>query len=161
MVINLTIASPWQLHHSESEDTVKYLKEKQGSKGKEIQYDKIEMSEYLLPFNNQLSIEGKQRLFSARNKMVNISSNFSSSKLETKCICSEQESMQHIYNSCKMLNIDNKALPYEKIYSGEVYEQIEVLQKLEQNLEIRDNLMNPQHEPCDPSGSAAYISSFG
>jgi hypothetical protein len=57
------------------------------------------MSEYLLPFNSELSIEGKQRLFSARNKMVNISSNFSSSKLETNCICGEQESMQHIYNT--------------------------------------------------------------
>ena len=79
--------------------SLKYLTEKKGSKGKEILYDKIEMSEYLLPLNNKLSIEGKKRLFSARNKMVNILSNFSSSKLGRKnCICGEQESMQHIYN---------------------------------------------------------------
>ena len=137
-----------------------YLTDKQGTKGKEIQYDKIEMSEYLLPFNNKLTIEGKRRLFSARNKMVDISSNFSSSKLVTNCICGEQESMQHIYNTCKMLSIDKNSLPYEKIYFGQVNEQIEILQKLEENLKRRDTIINLNNEPCDPSGSAACTSSF-
>ena len=117
--------------------SLKYLTEKQGTKGKEIQYEKIEMSEYLLPFNNKLTIEGKRRLFSARNKMVNISSNFSSSKLVTNCICGEQESMQHIYNTCKMLTIDENSLPYEKIYFGQVNEQIEICQSWKKKKEIQ------------------------
>jgi hypothetical protein len=83
--------------------------------------------------------------------MVNISSNFSSSKLVTNCICGEQESMQHIYNTCKMLTIDENSLPYEKIYFGEVNEQIEILQKLEENLKRRDTILNLNNEPCDPS----------
>ena len=58
-----------------------------------------------------------------------------------------------------MLNISENISPYEQIYSGEVCEQIKVLQKLEQNLEKRDNLL--KEEPCDPPGSAAIYSSFG
>ena len=85
-----------------------------------------------------------------------IPSNFSSSQTETKCICGEQESMKHLYNSCKMLKISENVLPYERIYSGEVSEQIKVLRKLEQNLE---NMLN--EEPCDPPGSAAICSIFG
>ena len=59
--------------------------------------------------------------------MLNISSNFPSSKLETNYICGEQESVQHIYNTCRMLRITESSLPYEKIYSGHVNEKIEVL----------------------------------
>ena len=92
--------------------------------------------------------------------MVNISANFSSSKSETNCICGEQESMKHIYNACKMLNMNENLLPYEKIYFGQVNEQIEILQKLEENLRRRDIILNLDNEPCDPSGSAACISSF-
>ena len=58
-----------------------------------------------------------------------------------------------------MLNISENISPYEQIYSGEVSEQIKVLQKLEQNLKMRDNLL--KEEPCDPPGSAAIYSSFG
>ena len=53
-----------------------YLQNKQGSKGKEIIYSKIEMSEYLSPLNEELTFEEKRRLFEIRNKMVNIPSNF-------------------------------------------------------------------------------------
>ena len=43
-----------------------YLKEKQGKKGKEIQYSNIEMAEYLLP-ENKMSISQKQRMFAIQN----------------------------------------------------------------------------------------------
>ena len=92
---------------------LKYLTDKQGTKGRDMEYNRMEMAEYLLPTNNELSIESKRRLFAARNKMINIPSNFSSSKTETKCICEEQESMEHLYNSCKMLNISENILLYE------------------------------------------------
>ena len=60
-----------------------------------------------------------------------------------------------------MLTIDENSLPYEKIYFGEVNEQIEILQKLEENLKRRDTILNSNNEPCDPSGSTTCISSFG
>ena len=53
-----------------------YLIKKRGSKGKEISYKRLEMSEYLMPHNEKLSIEEKQRLFSVRNRLVEKGNNF-------------------------------------------------------------------------------------
>ena len=137
----------------------KYLIAKQGKKGKDIKYSNIEMAEYLLPYNEQLSIEEKRRLFSARNKMVNIRSNFSKTNVSIKCFCGQNENMEHLYR-CKMTNIDEvELLPYEKIYSGTIGEQIQIFRKLEKNLELREEFSN--EVPCDPAGSAAICSSIG
>ena len=59
---------------------LKYLTDKQGTKGRDMEYNRMEMAEYLLPTNNELSIESKKRLFAARNNMINIPSNFSQQK---------------------------------------------------------------------------------
>ena len=45
------------------ENAFKYLIDKQGSKGSEIIYLDLSMSEYLLPTNSELTVEQKQRLF--------------------------------------------------------------------------------------------------
>ena len=47
------------------ENALQYLKEKQKSKGIEIVLLDMEMAEYLLPKNSQLTIDGKQRMFSS------------------------------------------------------------------------------------------------
>ena len=47
-----------------TEVAIKYLIDKRGSKGKEIQYERLEMAEYLMPYNTKMSIEEKQILFS-------------------------------------------------------------------------------------------------
>ena len=107
-------------------NALKYLAEKQGLKGQEIGYSCIEMSEYLLPTNDKLSINEKRRLFEIRNKMLDIPSNFSSSKLATKCYCGDTLDMKHIYECEKEV-----ILPYEKIYNGNIEEQIEVYQQFE------------------------------
>ena len=59
---------------------LKYLLGKQGVKGQEISYSRIQMSDYLLPTNDKQTIEQKRRLFAVRKKMVNIPLHFSSSK---------------------------------------------------------------------------------
>ena len=46
-----------------------YLMNKRGSKGSEIIYSQVEMSEYLLP-NNEFSIEDKRKLFSIRIRCI-------------------------------------------------------------------------------------------
>ena len=98
-----------------------YLTQKQKSKGGDIQYSELRMSEYLLPNNEDLSIENKQKTFSIRNKMVNIPANFSSRKTEYKCWCGNNEDMKHIY-LCKMLNLEEPepGLEYEQIYSNNI-----------------------------------------
>ena len=57
------------------ESAYKYLMKRRGSKGAEILYPRIQMSEYLLP-NDEFNIEKQRILFSIRNRMVNIPSNF-------------------------------------------------------------------------------------
>lgn len=50
-----------------------------------------------------------------------------------------------------MLSADENSSPYEKIYFGQVNKRIKILQKLEQSLKIRNNLINSNKEPYDRS----------
>ena len=43
------------------EKAFKYLLDKRGSKGKEIEYSALLMAEYLLPFNDKMSIDQKTK----------------------------------------------------------------------------------------------------
>ena len=129
-----------------------YLTGKQNIKGGDINYAKIEMSEYLSPLSD-LSIDDKRRLFAVRNMMVDIPANFSNSNENMKCICGEKESMAHIYQ-CGFLSTDKPKIEYEKIYDGSIHEQIEIFRKFENNLEIRNKPRNPL--PCDPTCDPLY-----
>ena len=44
-----------------------YLMNKRGSKGKEIEYDKIGMAQYLQP-NNQLEVKEKRKIFNSETE---------------------------------------------------------------------------------------------
>ena len=129
------------------EFALKYLLEKRGSKGKEIQFSNLEMADYLLPFNNCLTIDEKCELFAVKNRMIDIPNNFSS-KSEHKCECGEIETMSHIYK-CELYNEGKQqVLPYEKIFCGSLNEEIEVYRKFKQNLEKRDKMKHINY-PCD------------
>ena len=52
-----------------SEVALRYLLEKQGTKGSEMKHEYIEMAEYLLTFNNHLTIEDKCEMFEVKNRM--------------------------------------------------------------------------------------------
>ena len=78
------------------EESLKYFLENQGKKGRENKYSYLEMAEYLLPFNNKLTIEQKREMFAVKYSMVDIPANFTS-KNETKCVCGETEEMIHMY----------------------------------------------------------------
>ena len=70
------------------ESALRYLMKGRGRKGKEIEYTKIEMAEYLQPMNKELTIENRRKIFEIRNMMVDIPSNFSSSEENAKkCAC--------------------------------------------------------------------------
>ena len=135
------------------ENALKYLTERQKSKGKPIQYLKIQMAEYLLPKTSKLTISQKQKLFSARNRMIEISENFPNKQIEDKCPCGQPETIIHIYN-CETLNTDESITPeYEQIYNGKIEDQIRIFEKLETNLNHREQLKQKEIEntPCDPS----------
>ena len=52
------------------------MNNKRGSKGSEIIYTDLEMADYLHPSNNYLTIDQKRKMFSVRNRMIKIESNF-------------------------------------------------------------------------------------
>jgi hypothetical protein len=133
------------------ESAFKYLKEKQKSKDKENIYEELSMSEYLLPTNNNLTITEKQTMFSVKNRMVRIPANFPKPKREYKCVCNEKEDLQHIYY-CEILNNGRKTnIEYEKLYTGNISEQIEIWRHFERNMEEREKLLKEESSPRDPS----------
>ena len=59
-------------------EALRYLIEKQGSKGKDIKYTEIQMAEYFTPLASELSNTEQCEIFEIRNKMKrNIPANFS------------------------------------------------------------------------------------
>ena len=136
-----------------------YLTEKQGKKGKEIKYTCLEMEEYLKPINNSLSIDLKRDLFAVKNRMIDIPYNFPRSEKRTLCVCGEKEDMQHIYN-CELLNKEKQEkLPYDRIYNGNLKQQIEIFKIFKQNLEHREIMIAEMSEiksPCDHTRSAVF-----
>ena len=118
-------------------EAFKYLTDKRGEKGSQIIYQDIEMAEYLLP-DNCLTIDKKRKLFSVRNRMIDIFSNYSSQrKIKSFCVCGEEEDMKHIYE-CKYWNTNEPPEIYEKVYTGTLNQQIEVLYRFETNFEKRE-----------------------
>ena len=115
-----------------------YLLCKQGKKGRENKYPYLEMAEYLLPINNKLTIDEKCEMFAVKNSMIDIPANFSS-KIEVKCKCGANEDMVHIYE-CEQYNMENPEIPFEKIFDGNLKQQITVYNKFAQNLKTRNNL---------------------
>ena len=131
-----------------SEISLKYLLDKRKSKGKEISYQKLDMADYLMPYNKGLNIEEKRYLFSIRNRMVDAGNNFGKNE---KCkMCDNNEDMNHIY-ICEKLNEQEIRIPYEKIYKGNLFEQIEVFRRFEKNMKIRnEEILKKDQSPCDP-----------
>ena len=113
------------------------------------------MAEYLLPYN-KMSISQKRKIFEIRNKMVDIPDNFSSDSIETVCICREREIMSHIYY-CNILSENkNEKVLYEKIYDGNLVQQIEVCKRFEENLEVRERIKNQFENSTLPEKEKSY-----
>ena len=132
------------------ESAFRYLTNKRGKKGKDIEYRSLKMSEYLLP-NKELSVEQQRNIFEIRNNMTNIKSNFCSEKDNiAKCICGEIETVTHIYY-CEQLNRKEPDVKYQNI-NGENLKELKYIQeRLKENLNEKENKEN-SHEIlcCDP-----------
>ena len=59
-----------------NEKALKYLIEKKGKKGTEINNLNIQMASYLLPNNEGVSVTDKRNIFAMRNRMTDIPANF-------------------------------------------------------------------------------------
>ena len=104
---------------------LKYLIDKQGQKGSEIEHFSIQMADYLSPNNTGLTIEEKQSMFSVINRMEKISYNFSHKKEIDQCFCGQTETMEHIY-LCEIFNTEKPKLSYRHLFVGNLGQQISV-----------------------------------
>ena len=142
-------------------NALKYLIEKQRSKGTEMKYSEFAMAEYLTPSNSKLTIKQKQKMFEVRNRMLEISENFQGKEISAWCCCGASETMSHIYN-CEILNDRNQPnLKYEGIFTGKMKDQITIFEKFEENLIRRENIKekiknDEMKPPCDLRDPLSY-----
>ena len=106
---------------------------KEVKKGRNINYERLEMSDYLLP-ECQISVEDKRELFLIRSEMNELPCNFGNPTL-CDLGCSQVLNSEHI-NSCPKLN-QKEALPYENILNGKMNQKVLVLKKIQENNAIR------------------------
>ena len=140
------------------ENALKYLTNKQKSKGKEIIYSEIQMAEYLQT-SSPLTINQKKGMFALKNRMIEISENFPGKNMESECHCGNEESILHIYN-CDLLNQGNLSnIKYENIFNGDIKDQVKVLNKFEENWKMREYLNSEKKMPCDPLVDPLFVMS--
>ena len=99
-------------------------------------YSESIMSEYLMP-QTELNISEKRDMFAVKNRMIDITSNFSSNKEIEKCWCGKNQNMKHIY-MCTILNNETTEMPYKKLFNGNINEQIEVYKRFTNNMSERE-----------------------
>ena len=108
-----------------------YLKSTIRTKGKEIQYDRFKMSEYLLP-NQYLSIDDKKLVFSLRSQCFMITDNENNEVIE-KCICDANMDILHLY-TCNKLNENSIIIEYRRIYDDKIPEIKIIVNRIKQSL---------------------------
>ena len=91
-------------------------------------------------------------MFSVINRMVQISYNFRQNDKIDTCLCGQEETMEHIY-ICKILNNEEPIEPYQKIFTGNIGEQVTVFKRFQINMKEREQLLQKKEKlkpPCDP-----------
>ena len=107
---------------------LKYLHklQKKCEKGSRIQYNSLELQDYLSPSSN-ISLENQRFLFSIRCEMNILKLNFTRNKsiVSTFCINScKKELNNELLVYCKELN-GNSLLRYEDILNGSLQDKVE------------------------------------
>ena len=124
-----------------NEHAFSYLMSKRKSKGTNIIYKSIQMSDYLLPNEVIKNINDKQLLFSLKNDMYLCTENKFTKKL---CLCGTvEETLSHLY-ICTLYNDKKQTMPYDKIYNGSLEEQNNILQTMKDILNKRTCMMKKE-----------------
>ena len=134
-----------------------YLLKLRGSKGQEIKYREIKMADYLMPNEENLTIEDKHYIFAIRNRMIQIPTNFPSkyeNKNENCLICGKKEIMEHLY-SCKWDQKNNET-KYENIFGDNVKKVKKVYNQFRQKYENREKHINMINHPRDPNSDPLF-----
>ena len=123
------------------------IKEKH-SKVINLNYSQLKMQNYLKGNRTKISQNMAEIIFSLRSRVTKVKMNYKGSFENLECeVCKEeQESQKHIIQECKkMLKIKGnsaKDIDYEKIFSENVKQQIEIAKQFEENWKIRNSMGN-------------------
>jgi hypothetical protein len=115
---------------------IKYLKTKQlkGEMGRKIQYNNLELQDYLNPCSN-INLEDQRLMFSLRCEMNPLKSNFrrNMEMKEEYCVqeCGKELDNSHI-TWCDILNT-KEDYTYENLLNGTLEEKIGTLNQIKQN----------------------------
>ena len=120
-----------------------YLKSQIKSKGKEIEYEKIEMQDYLKP-ESELKIVEKQDIFKMRTRMMNIKENMKRKHIKFHCEACHlegikiKETQKHVYK-CKYLNTKVRQIKYKEIFGSKISKMKKVIKRMKENIKkIKD-----------------------
>ena len=69
------------------------------------------------------------------------------------CICGQLESMEHIWNCEKLSSDKNEERNYQKIFNGNIKEQIEIFEEFTKKLERYKEQSEKTQHPGDPCKS--------
>ena len=111
---------------------------KQGEKGGEIKYNGIQMASYLQPFCSALTISEKQEIFSIKNGMINIPSNYGT---KNEFMCGKIKNSAHFYE-CQKLNKELPRIEYDQIYSENIGRIKVIYERFQKNIKEREKRMN-------------------
>ena len=129
------------------------------SKGKELNYTKLETQSYLNP-GSGISVDSMRKIYHIRCREVFVKCNFPSAFSDKKCLAPhvEIDEQSHVY-SCSFFTYPNEiisaSISYEDIFGRNVEKQIEVMNIFYSRLEVRKSYLLPQQSgvraPADPS----------
>ena len=112
-------------------------KQQAGQKGKFLQYEKLELTDYLLP-ECEITVEEKQEMFSIRTEMNDFPCNFGY-KTDCDMGCKQILNSEHML-TCLALNEEETNLKYENILKGTMQQKVTILRKITQNEEKKKKI---------------------
>ena len=131
-------------------------KKTQQSKGKEVQYNKLETQKYLRPESN-LSLTMMRRIFQLRTRNLLIKRNFPNKFSDWSCVvpeCDKEDSQPELLK-CEYLDpkstIGQNGIEYDDLFSDSVEKQVLITRIIYQKYQSRDKYL--ASSPEDPGGS--------
>ena len=103
-----------------------------GRKGREIDYNSLQISEYLSPNMFINNIELQQILFNIRNKMLKVKSKLIENQ-DVNCLCSNLLSTSHLYY-CTQLDTSTPRYELNTVYNGNLQQQLYITKRIKTNM---------------------------
>ena len=124
------------------------LQKQKFSKVNMITYKKLEMQDYFLPNENNITKKETRLIFQMRSRVTKVKMNMKSSfdQYECKSCYKENESQDHIYECSEIWKIrnenKNEQENYNNIYVGNLTQKLKVARIFEQNLKLYNEMFN-------------------